>query len=137
MCTGLSVRKSLVGTRCRLLKIFDRFTLRAIPNGGGETSPFVTFEHDKVSCFMTVLLTEIADMSRFMPRFVILSNSKNSNIFNPTVFAGGANSRRWGRAGPGRPRPGHVIFSNHGPKTDLVCDIPIPRDVGPARPARF
>ena len=23
------------------------------------------------------------------------------------------------------------------PKTDLVCEIPIPRDVGPARPASF
>ena len=43
-------------------------------------------------------------MSRFMSRFVIFSNSKKSNISNSTVFAGGANSRRWGRAGPGRRR---------------------------------
>ena len=98
----------------------------------------MTFEHDKVSCFMTVLLTEIADMSRFMPRFVILSNSKNSNIFNPTVFAGGANSRRWGRAGPGRPRPAQpVMFSNDGPKPEIVCEILFPQNVGPIRPASF
>ena len=49
-------------------------------------------------------LTKIADVSRFMSRFVIFSNCKKSNISNPTVFAGGANSRRWGRAGPGRRR---------------------------------
>ena len=30
---------------------------------------------------------------------MIFSNCKKSNISNPTVFAGGANSRRWGRAG--------------------------------------
>ena len=40
-----------------------------------------------------------------MSRFVIFSNSKKSDISNPTVFAGGANSRRWGRAGPSRRRP--------------------------------
>ena len=72
-------------------------------------------------------------------RFVIFSNCKRSKTSNPTVFAGGGNSRRWGRAGPGRPRrPGSalpVIFSNHGPKPDLVCEISIPRDVGPAQPA--
>ena len=39
-------------------------------------------------------------MSRFMSRRDIFK----SNISNPTVFAGGANSRRWGRAGPGRRR---------------------------------
>ena len=70
-------------------------------------------------------------------RFVIFSNCKRSKTSNPTVFAGGGNSRRWGRAGPGRPRrPGSalpVIFSNHGPKPDLVCEISIPRDVSPAR----
>ena len=36
------------------------------------------------------------------------------------------------------PRPAQrVILSNHGPKPDLVCEIPIPRDVDPARPASF
>ena len=30
------------------------------------------------------------------------------------------------------PRPAQrVIFSNHGPKPDLVCEISIPRNVGP------
>ena len=34
------------------------------------------------------------------------------------------------------PRPvQRVIFSAHWPKSDLVCEISIPRDVGPARPA--
>ena len=52
-------------------------------------------------------------MSRFMSRFVIFSNCKKSHISNSTVFAGGANSRRWGRAGPGRwrlaqPAPGQA-----------------------------
>ena len=63
-------------------------------------------------------LSKIADMSRFMSRFVIFSNSKKSNVSNPTVFAGGANSRRWGRAGPSRrrlaqpaPGPAGDIFS--------------------------
>ena len=61
-------------------------------------------------------------MSRFMSRFVILSNSKKSNISNPTVFAGGANSRRGGRAGPSRrrlaqpaPGPAGDIFKITGP----------------------
>ena len=61
-------------------------------------------------------------MSRFMSRFVIFSNSKKSNISNPTVFAGGANSRRWGRAGPSRrrlaqpaPGPAGDIFKITGP----------------------
>ena len=77
-------------------------------------------------------------MSRFISRFVIFSKSKKSNIPNPTVFAGGANSRRWGRAGPSRRRPAQrVIFQNHGPKPDQVCEIPVPRDVGPAPPASF
>ena len=43
-------------------------------------------------------------MSRFMSRFVIFSGSNKSNISNPTIFAGGANSGRWGRAGPSRRR---------------------------------
>ena len=34
----------------------------------------------------------------------IFKNCKKSNISNPTVFAGGANSRSWGRAGPSRRR---------------------------------
>ena len=61
-------------------------------------------------------------MSRFMSRFVIFSNCKKSNISNPTVFAGGANSRRWGRAGPSRrrlaqpaPGPAGDIFKITGP----------------------
>ena len=61
-------------------------------------------------------------MSRFISRFVIFSNSKKSNISNPTVFAGGANSRRWGRAGPNRrrlaqpaPGPAGDIFKITGP----------------------
>ena len=39
-----------------------------------------------------------------MSRFVTFSNCKKSIISNPTVFAGGANSRRWGRAGRSRSR---------------------------------
>ena len=61
-------------------------------------------------------------MSRFMSRFAIFSNSETSNISNPTVFAGGANSRRWGRAGPSRrrlaqpaPGPAGDIFKITGP----------------------
>ena len=61
-------------------------------------------------------------MSRFMSRFVIFSNSKKSNVSNPTVFAGGANSRRWGRAGPSRrrlaqpaPGPAGDVFKITGP----------------------
>ena len=84
-------------------------------------------------------------MSRFMSRFVIFSNSKKSTISNPMVFAGGANSRRWGPAGPsGRrlaqpaPGPAGELFKITGPSpTRSVCEIPIPRDVGPAPPASF
>ena len=43
-------------------------------------------------------------MSRFMSRFVIFSSGKKTNVSNSTVFAGGANSRRWGRAGRSRSR---------------------------------
>ena len=63
-------------------------------------------------------------MSRFMSRFVILSNCKKSN--DPMVFERGANSRRWGRAGPTAPGPARarpsprpakpVIFSITGPR---------------------
>ena len=70
-------------------------------------------------------LTKIADMSRFVSRFVMFSNCKNcksSNISNPTVFAGGASSWRWGRAGPSRrrvtqpaPGPASNIFKIRGP----------------------
>ena len=65
-----------------------------------------------------------------MSRFVIFSNSQKSNISNATVFAGGANSRRSGRAEPGRrrlaqptPGPGGDIFKITGQS--------------PTRPVRF
>ena len=45
----------------------------------------------------------------------------------PTL-AGGAEP---GRADRARPSP-----LNHGPKPDLVCEIPIPGGVGPARPGQ-
>ena len=59
-------------------------------------------------------------MSRFMsPRDIF-----KSNISNPTVFAGGANSRRWGRAGPSRrrlaqpaPGPAGDTFKITGPSS--------------------
>ena len=61
-------------------------------------------------------------MSRFMSLFAIFSICKKSNISNPTVFVGGANSRRWGRAGPSRrrlaqpaPDPAGDIFRITGP----------------------
>ena len=92
----------------------------------------MTFEHDKVSRFV-IFINEIAYMPCYMSRFVIFSNDQKSNIYNPRVFAGGAFSRRCDRAGPGRPRPAQpVIFSNHGPKPDPVCEIPMSRAVGPA-----
>ena len=57
-----------------------------------------------------------------MSRFVLFPNSKKSNISNPPVFAGGAISRRWGRAGPSRrrlaqpaPGPAGDIFKITGP----------------------
>ena len=53
---------------------------------------------------------------------MIFSNSKKSDISNPAVFAGGANSRRWGRAGPSRrglaqpaPGPAGDVFKITGP----------------------
>ena len=61
-------------------------------------------------------LTKIADVSRFMSRLVLFSNCRNSNIFNPTVFAGGSNSRGWGRAGPSRR---HLAQSAPGPAGDI------------------
>ena len=69
-------------------------------------------------------------MSRFMSRFVIFSNSKKSNISNPTVFAGGANSRRSGRVGPSRRR---LVQPAPGPAGDIF-KITGP---SPTRPARF
>ena len=54
-------------------------------------------------------------MSRFTSRFVIFSNCQKSNISNPTVFAGGANSRRWGGAGPSRRR---LVQPTPGPAGD-------------------
>ena len=69
-------------------------------------------------------------MSRFMSRFVIFSNSKKSNISNPTVFAGGANSRRSGRVGPSRRR---LVQPAPGPAGDIF-KITGP---SPTRPVRF
>ena len=67
-------------------------------------------------------LTKIADMSRFMSRFVIFSISKKSNISFPPVLAGRASSLRWGPAGPSRrrlaqlaPGPAGDIFRTTGP----------------------
>ena len=80
-------------------------------------------------------------MSRFKSRFVIFSYSKKSNISNSSVFAGGANSQvESSRAEPTAPgpacaRPSGWYFQNFRPKPDQVCEIPIPRDVGPAPPA--
>ena len=90
-------------------------------------------------------LTKIADMPRFtfVSRVVIFSHCEKSNISNPTVLwvgptlAGGAEPGRADRARPNPCSAKPVIFSNHEPKTDLVCEIPIPRNVGPARPASF
>ena len=65
-------------------------------------------------------------MSRFMSRFMIFSNCKKSNISNPTVFAGGVNSRRWGRARPSRrrlaqpaPGPAGDLFKITGPSPTI------------------
>ena len=69
-------------------------------------------------------------MSRFTSRFVIFSNSKKSNISNPTVFAGGANSRRWGRAGPRRRR---LAQPAPGPAGDIFKII----SQSPTRSGRF
>ena len=45
----------------------------------------------------------------------------------------------WPKPAPGpSPRPAQwVQFSKSRAKPDQVCEIPIPRDVGPARPANF
>ena len=77
--------------------------------------------------------------------FLLKKKSNKSNILNPTVFAGGANSRRWGRAGPSRrrldqpaPGPAGDFFKITGPSpTRPACEIPSPRDVGRAPPASF
>ena len=96
-------------------------------------------------------------MSRFTSRFVIFSISKKSNISNLTVFAGGANSRRWGRAGPGRPRlaqrapgPAGDVFESQAQARPGLSDshptrrrprpaseFPISLIVCPAWPVRF
>ena len=75
-----------------------------------------------------------------MSRFVIFSNSKKSNMSNPTVFCGWGKLSEVGssRAEPKEPGPAHArpsgwYFQYHGPKPDQVCEAPIPRDVGPAR----
>ena len=65
-----------------------------------------------------------------MSRFVIFSSSKKSNISHPTVFAGGANSRRWGRAGPSRRR---LAQPAPGPAGG-ICKITGP---SPTRSVRF
>ena len=70
-------------------------------------------------------------MSRFMSRFVIFSNCRQSNIIsNPTVFAGGANSRRWGRAGPSLRRLAQ-------PAPGLASDAFKITGPNPTRPVRF
>ena len=85
-------------------------------------------------------------MSRYMSRFVIFSNLNKSNTryFKSNaflrvgpIFGRRAEPGRADRAWPSLRPPQRVIFSNHGPKPDLVCEIPIPRDVGPARRASF
>ena len=67
-------------------------------------------------------------MSRFMSRFVVFSTCKNpifqiqgSSRVRPN-FADGAEPGQADRARP-NPRPAQpVIFTNHGPKSDPVCD---------------
>ena len=87
---------------------------------------------------MTRIIT-LADMSRFMSRFVIFSKCKNP-IFQiqrfsrvgPTLGGGvepGGADHAWPSPHPAQ----RGIFSTHAPKPDLVCDISIPRDVGLAR----
>ena len=60
------------------------------------------------------------------------------------VFAGGANSRMWGRAGPSRrrlaqpaPGPAGDIFKITVPSPTRSVRFQNPRDVGPAPPATF
>ena len=92
-----------------------------------------------------------------MSRFVIFSISKKSTISIPTVFEGGANSRRWGRAGPSRrrlaqpaPGPAGDIFKITGPsptrsvrfqsprrRLGPASEVPISLVVCPAWPVRF
>ena len=73
-------------------------------------------------------------MSRFMSRFAIFSNSETSNISNPTVFAGGANSRRWGQAGPSRRR---LAQPAPGPAGDIAKSRAQARPgLGDSNPAR-
>ena len=77
----------------------------------------MTFEHhEMLSRFHDLsFLTKAADMSRFMSRFVIVSNSKKSNISNAGVLwaepthADGAGPSR---AGPSVPGPGCEMFKS-------------------------
>lgn len=49
-----------------------------------------------------------------MSRFVMFANSKKSSTSNPRVFAGEANSRGWGRAGPTARDPARDMFESQG-----------------------
>ena len=69
-------------------------------------------------------------------------NSNFSDTSDPTIFAGGGNSREWDTAKPGRAGPGGshlarpVVYSNHGTKPDPACVMLISPTVGHARSAR-
>ena len=87
----------------------------------------------------------MADMSRFMSRFVLFSKCKKKKTVVQIqrclgvgpILAGGAEPGQADRA-RSSPRPAQtVIFSNHGPKPDPVCEIPVSRAVDSARPARI
>ena len=85
-----------------------------------------------------------------MSRFVIFSNCKKYIISNPTVVAGGANYRSWGRAEPTAPGPARDIFksqaqarpglrdSNHARRRPgPASEFPISLVVCPAWPVAF
>ena len=107
-----------------------------------KTSRFATFEHDKISRFMT-FHSQRKYLICHVLCHAIFKLYKNP-IFQIQRFlwvgpplGGGVELGRADRAWPS-PRPAQrVIFSNHGPKPDLICEIPIPCDVGPARPTSF
>ena len=78
-----------------------------------------------------------------MSRFVIFFNRKKSNVANPRVFAGGANSRGWGRAEA--PGPARGMFKSRaearinitGRRSGPAREIPISLVVCPAWHVRF